>query len=193
MAYTPEIHHRKSYRLKNYDYSQNGLYFVTILSYQRQYLFGEIYDKTLKPTDLAIMAAYFWQKIPEHYPSVVLHEYVIMPNHIHGILEITSPTVTNFESPSTVRAQNFEPLRPATKPKHEFQKIIPRSLGAIIRGYKTGVTKWARQNTNTYQVWHRNYHDHIIRNERSYYKIAEYIRNNPLLWHKDRYGQTDSK
>lgn len=126
MNYNPEIHNRKSYRLKNYDYSQNGFYFVTILSYQRQHLFGEIENKRLEPTQLARIAKHFWLGIPNHYPSVILHEYIIMPNHIHGILEISKPPSNIVPQPSpTVRAQDFEPLPKHTvkqSSKHQFQK-----------------------------------------------------------------------
>lgn len=97
-----------------------------------------------------------------------------MPNHVHGIIIITN----------NVGAQNFVP------PQNQFQKIIPRSIGSIIRGYKTGVTKSFRQNTDIHNVWQRNYYEHIIRNENILDKIREYIINNPLQWQFDRENLT---
>ena len=112
---------------------------------------------------------YCWLKIPEHYPETQLHEYVIMPNHVHGIVEV----------------QNFEPLRPPRQ--NQYQKIIPRSIGAIVRGFKIGVTKWFRQNTTIRTVWQRNYYEHIIRDEKSFNQISEYIQINPMKWENDQY------
>jgi len=77
--------------------------------------------------------------------------------------------------------QNFEPQQ------NEFQKIIPRSIGSIVRGFKIGVTKWMRQNTDVYYVWQRNYYEHIIRDEQSYQRISEYIINNPAKWADDKF------
>jgi len=94
-----------------------------------------------------------------------------------------------------VGVQNFEPLPPHVEPPHndnrqpvnKYQKIIPRSIGSIIRGYKIGVTKWFRNNTETNTPWQRNYHEHIIRNQQSYVTIAEYIINNPAKWKDDKF------
>jgi REP element-mobilizing transposase RayT len=83
-----------------------------------------------------------------------------------------------------VRVENFVPLQPN---KNEFQKIIPRSIGSIVRGFKIGVTKWFRQNTDIAIVWQRNYHEHIIRNEQSYQIISNYIINNPAKWNDDKF------
>ena len=109
-----------------------------------------------------------------HYPNIVLDEFVIMPNHVHGIVMIEN----NNES---VGVQNFEPLQQ----KNQFQKIISRSIGAVIRGYKIGVTKWFRNNNDIHGVWQRNYFEHIIRDEESFREIREYIVNNPINWQQD--------
>jgi len=118
-----------------------------------------------------------------HFPQVRLDEYVIMPNHLHGILWITD---------KTVGVQNFEPLRclprhrQISSEKHEFQKIIPGSLGSIIRGFKIGVSKWCRQHGHDNFKWQRNYYDRIIRDEDELNRIRQYIINNPLNWVDDR-------
>src|SRR5471030_188022 len=99
VKYNPAIHHRRSIRLKGYDYSQNGLYFITICTYNRECLFGEIIDKKMILNDAGKIANECWVKIPEHFPAAVLHEHVVMPNHVHGIIELAN----------VVGVQNFEP------------------------------------------------------------------------------------
>jgi REP element-mobilizing transposase RayT len=136
-----------------------------------------------------------WLQIPEHFPDVFLHEHIIMPNHVHGIIELTkSPVgVENFQplqsindSAIIVRVQNFEPRPQNFDPqRNEYQKIISRSIGSIVRGFKIGVTKWFRNNTDIENIWQRNYYEHIIRNEHSYEHIADYIIGNPDKWEND--------
>jgi putative transposase len=184
--YNPAIHHRKSIRLNGYDYSQEGLYFITICTYKREHFFGHIVNKKMILNDAGKIADECWLKIPEHFPDAVLHEHVVMPNHVHGIIELVN------NDAAAVGVQNFEPLQQTTNksPKNEFQKIIPRSIGSIIRGYKIGVTKFFRDNTDIHIVWQRNFHDHIIRDEQSYWKISAYIANNPEVWENDKFYNT---
>ncbi len=85
--YNPEIHKRRSIRLKNYDYSREGLYFITICCKNREHLFGEIVDGKMILNDIGEMAQICWNAIPEHFENVSLHSFVIMPNHVHGIIE----------------------------------------------------------------------------------------------------------
>jgi putative transposase len=134
------------------------------------------------------------------FSNAVLHEHIIMPNHVHGILELIQNDVAR------VGAENFLPMpqnespaneSPANKsPRNEFQKMISRSIGSIVKGFKIGVTKWFRNNganvsgTENFlilQLWQRNYHEHIIRNEQSYQRIADYIINNPAKWKDDKF------
>ncbi|MGB4773547.1 MAG: transposase [Daejeonella sp.] len=171
---------RKSIRLKGYDYSQAGAYCKN-----RECLFGEITNDKMILNDVGKIADECWLAIPQHFPNAVLHQYIIMPNHVHGIIQLIGDVV--------VAVENFQPLQQQTEPKrNEFQKIIPRSIGSIIRGYKIGVTKFCRneqpQNFPSRQpVWQRNYYEHIIRNEQSYHTISDYIINNPLKWNKDKF------
>jgi len=198
--YNPAIHHRKSIRLRGYDYSRNGLYFITICTYNRECLFGEIMDKEMMLNDAGKIANECWLNIPEHFPNAILHEHVVMPNHVHGIIELSDTAMTVDENnvgvqdagEQTVGVQNFEPLPPAPSPptpspQNQFQHIIPRSIGSIVRGYKIGVTKFFRDNTDIYHVWQRNYHEYIIRSEQSYLRISEYIINNPKMWENDKF------
>ncbi len=188
MKYNPGIHHRRSIRLKGYDYSKEGLYFITICTHNRLCLFGEIENGEMILNDAGWTMEKYWLEIPKHYPNVVLHEHVVMPNHVHGIIEIES----------NVGVQNLEPLLEPLQPVHDheplqqhpqnkFQQIIPRSIGSIVRGCKIGMTKWFRKNTDIYRVWQRNYYEHVIRDEKSYDHISEYIQTNPLQWQDDKY------
>ncbi len=191
MKHNTDISPRKSIRLKNYDYSQNGGYFITICTKNRECLFGEVIKDRRGTTfcaltDLGSVAKICWQEIPQHYPEVMVDEFIVMPNHIHGILRIQTKNqlyryrVEDGKTENNNRVQNVEPLR-----INEFQKIIPQSIGSIIRGYKIGVTKWSREHENVYTVWQRNYYEHIIRDEDDLNRIREYIISNPMNWEKD--------
>ena len=218
--YNPDIHHRKSIRLKGYDYSQAGLYFITICCQDRICRFGEILtDENLQPkmilNDAGIIANECWLEIPEHFPNAKLHEHIVMPNHVHGIIELSGEEVQNIEpvppniehsspnnemvqndiraqniepsSQNDVRAQNIEPLLPQ---RNKFQKIIPGSIGSIIRGYKIGVTIRSKTILPDQKLWQRNFYEHIIRNEKAYQTISNYIVNNPEKWNEDKFYKT---
>lgn len=164
-VYNPRIHNRQSTRQKGYDYSQAGLYFITMCCYERACLFGNIMNGSMVLNDAGKIANACWLEIPQHFPHVVLHEYVIMPDHVHGIIEFVGA------KNRTVGAKNLSPPQSPSK-----------TIGSVVRGYKIGVTKWMRQNTNVYHVWQRNYHDHIIQNKKSYHNISNYIKSNPTKW-----------
>ncbi|MDW8181915.1 MAG: transposase [Anaerolineae bacterium] len=174
--YDPNRHHRRSIRLKGYDYTQPGAYFVTLVTHERAHLFGAVVDGAMQLNEAGRIAEQCWKAIPHHFPHVTLDVFVIMPNHIHGILWIIQ----------TVGAKNFSPL-----PTHSPRPIpsgTSKTIGSVVRGFKTGVTKWFRQNTPIYPVWQRNYFEHIIRTERALDLIRRYIAENPLRWELDRYN-----
>ena len=162
-----EKYHRRSIRLQGFDYSQAGYYFVTICTKEKTHYFGKItHGKMLQ----SIVGGFVYRcllNIPKHYPNVPLDEYVIMPNHIHVIIVIKQ-----------VGVQNFEPLQ------NRYRHIIQYSLGSIIRGFKIGVTKLCKTNNISF-YWQRNYYEHIIRDEKEYNTIRQYIQNNPLNWDAD--------
>ncbi len=212
--YNPQKYHRRSIRLQGYDYSQEGLYFITLCCQDRAHLFGEILDGEMIFNVAGLQAETCWQDIPNHFPNAILHEYIIMPNHIHGIIEFVganqyspnnnspnnnspnnnSPNQKFSDNGNDVEnndktkdlelvngTKNFSPLPNAT------WRSPSKTIGSVIRGFKIGVTKWMRNNTNVVNVWQRNYYDHIIRNEQDYERISEYIKNNPILWKEDRF------
>jgi putative transposase len=179
MKYDPDIHHRRSIRLKNYDYSQQGMYFITLCTKNRDCIFGEINDEEIILNEYGIIVKKCWIEITDHYPFIEIDKFIIMPNHIHGII-----IINNIRE---IRVQNIDPQQERINESkiNKYQHIIPGSIGSIIRGYKIGVTKWFRQNTNIYEVWQRNYYENIIRNEDELTKIRDYIINNPLKWKED--------
>lgn len=173
---------RRSIRLRGYDYSQEGLYFITLCCRDRICRFGKVINGEMVLNQIGEIATACWLQITEHFTNVILHEFIIMPNHVHGIIEISvgakylSPTKETDISKE--RAKNISPQRAAGTSK---------TIGSVVRGFKIGVTKWARTNTNIHDLWQRNYYEHIIRNEKSYHNISQYIQNNPLNWNEDKF------
>ncbi len=178
--YNSEIHNRRSIRLKGYDYSKPGFYFVTICIDDGNCYFGNVIDKKMQLSQIGEITKKCWLNIPKHYPNVNLDEYVIMPNHLHGIIEVVAGTK------NVVGAQNLVPLQACPMSQNKFGKIVPKSLGCIIRGFKIGVTKWCRKNNHEYFKWQRNFYDHIIRDKYDLIRIKKYIINNPADWERDR-------
>ena len=186
--YNPEIHHRRSIRLKEYDYSQPGAYFITICTHNRECLFGHIDNGAIILNDAGNVARKCWIDIPEHFPDARTDAFVIMPNHIHGIIIITecvsAGAGANNHSPLPLRNHSPLPLR-----EHSSLQKKPgtsKTIGSIVRGFKIGVTKWFRENTHIYTPWQRNYYEHIIRNENQFNRIRRYIINNPINWESDK-------
>jgi putative transposase len=169
--YNPNIHHRKSIRLKGYDYAKPGLYFITICVNDKQYLFGIIENGKVALNDAGKIAEKCWMDIPAHFPNAKLHKHIVMPNHIHGIIELIE------------NGGNFQPQR------NEFQKMIPHSICSIVKGFKIGVTKWFREKKDSRIIWQRDYYESIIRDKKSYERITKYITNNPHNWLKDDFNK----
>ena len=143
--YDPQRHHRRSIRLQGYDYTQPGAYFITICTHEREPLFGDVVGGEMHLNDAGRIAEQCWLDIPNHFPHVELDEFVIMPNHVHGILWIVDDVTVG------VGAKNFSPL-PSPPPSRGTSKTI----GSVVRGFKIGVTRWFSQNTSLYTVWQRN-------------------------------------
>lgn len=171
---------RKLTRLKGYDYSQSGAYFVTVCAHNRQNLFGGIEGGKIILNEYGNIVNHCWREIPAHFPHVELDEFVIMPNHVHGVIIINS-----------VGANDYSPLQtPIYSIKQSFASPknmcgTSKTIGSVIRGFKIGVTKWFRQNTDHYAVWQRNYYEHIIRNDTELNRVRQYIIENPLKWDMD--------
>ena len=172
MSYNPDRYHRRSIRLKSYDYSQTGAYFVTICALDRECVFGEIADGQMRLNPLGEIVQACWHCLPQHFWYLELDAFVIMPNHVHGIIELNG-----------VGAQHAAPLPGGLRPN-----VPPGSLGAIVRSFKSAVSKQINESRGApgTPIWQRNYYEHIIRNEDELRRICQYIVDNPAQWVLDR-------
>lgn len=173
---------RHSIRLQGYDYTQPGAYFVTLVTYQRNVLFGEIIDGEVKLNRKGEIVQEEWFASVNNRKEIRLcpEEFVVMPNHVHGIVWIAYDGARAVGVDGLVGADGRPPLRqpPTTRMK-------PRSLGSFIAGFKSSVTKRIRDELNETGIWQRNYYDRIIRNEKELNAIRRYIESNPLNWAED--------
>jgi len=183
MPYDPEKHHRRSIRLKGYDYSQAGAYFVTICTHDRECLFGEINQGEMAMNPCGRIVHEEWVHSAQIRHEIRLDESVVMPNHVHGIVFIID------DGSRDVGATGRSPLRTMHPPSEPIFRPGPpkESLGSFIAGFKPAVTQWVNQMRGTpgLPVWQRNYHEHIIRYEDELNQIRAYIRENPLRWETD--------
>jgi putative transposase len=167
-------HHRRSIRLPEYDYSQEGSYFVTICIQNRKCMFGKITNGRMVLTKCGEIAERCWNDLPEFFPDVVLNEFVIMPNHFHGIIIITDDGRGLINQTPT-----------DTGDKWILMKNPEQTLGKIIRHFKAKTAKYIHDAGCDHFSWQRNYWEHVIRNDKSYNNIRQYIIENPLYWDQD--------
>ena len=168
---------RKSLRLKNYDYSQNGFYFITICIQNKECLLGEIIDQKMILNNAGMMIDTIWHEIPKYYEGFKIHEFIVMPNHIHGIIEISSCR-GGLPCPPT----GFHGMTQGSSPT--LSGVVQRFKTLTTNKYINGVQHhhWKRFHK---QLWQRSYYEHIIRNEKTLEEIQTYIINNPINWDKD--------
>jgi len=291
--YDPSIHHRRSIRLRGWDYGKPGNYFITICCQDKVCLFGEVVQGKMILNQAGKIAQECWLAIPQHYPNTTLHEFIIMPNHVHGIIEIISKNTDSNQEKNEIKGLDMDihhgldmdnhhgldmdihhgldmdihhgldmdihhgldmdiqhgfdmdihhgldidihhgldmdihhgldmdihhgldmdihhgldmaggnvvvgnaggndnsPLH-SPQPFNNYNssphfKSPSKTIGSIVRGFKIGVTKWMRQNTNVYHVWQRDYYDDIIWDSQKYNRIAKYIIDNLLKWGKKK-------
>ncbi len=194
MSFNPDIHHRHSIRLKNHDYSQAGAYFVTLCVWQRECLFSDIVDGVLALNKMGETVDSIWRNLPGHYENSNLDEYVIMPNHFHGIVNIVGAQFIAPESTGNhVGAQFIAPSEDANKKINRgsmnqgVMNAAP-TVGEIVRGFKARCTHSINRIRNNpgCPVWQRNYYERIIRNDDELSRAREYIVNNPMKWALDK-------
>jgi len=158
---------RKLTRLKGYDYSQSGYYFVTICTKDREEWFGKIEDAEMRLSNLGEIARDFWTEIPLHFQGIKIDALSVMPNHVHGILIVQEDRVGNAYMRS-------------------LQNRTKMLLSKIIQQYKASVTRKINSlESGLYFGWQKSFYDHVIRNDRSLYNLREYITNDPLKWELD--------
>lgn len=175
MDHEPSFPARSSIRLRGFDYSQAGVYFVTVCTHDRGCLFGEIRHGTMQLNEAGSIVRQCWLETPRHFPGVELQAYVVMPNHIHGVVAIFR------------RARHAVPLRDTKSKVEAFGKPIAGSLPTIIRSFKAAVSKRVRamRRLPTTQIWQRNYYERVIRTGDEFDEVSRYIWENPKAWEFD--------
>ena len=175
-GYNPDIHRRKSIRLDGYDYSQAGSYFVTIVTQDRLCLFGEVAEGEMRLNEAGEMVRIAWETLPGRFPSIGIDAFVVMPNHIHGIIVIHHVGASLVGAHSDIRATT---------------RVAP-TLGDVVGAYKSLTTleygkgvrdmDWPSFNT---RLWQRNYYERVIRDDEEWNRVQEYIADNPVQWEMD--------
>lgn len=183
MPCDPFKYHRRSIRLHGYDYTQAGAYFVTIVACNRECLFGEVVGGEMRVNACREIVVACWDTLPEHFSAVELDAFVVMPNHVHGIIVIGGEGVDQGKGEAfsaELSAEKASPLQP--------HGTIPGSVGAIIQNFKSVSTRKINQlrDITGVPVWHRNYFEHIIRNEKSLNAIRAYTVGNSANWAHDK-------
>ncbi len=214
MKFDPQIHHRRSIRLKDYDYSQAGAYFVTICVHNRECTLGEVVDGEMRYSSIGRIVHDFWSEVDAHFPHVAIASFVIMPNHVHAIIIIRDAAPTEGHQYRMRRGVVTTPLQPAPPPPTPSKSTPLRTatqsgtergnpaptggkpdLGHIVAYYKYQTTKRINAQcrgmgttspTPGRRFWQRSYYEHIIRDEADLMRIVEYIRENPLRWDEDQ-------
>jgi len=172
------IRHRKPNRLKNFDYSTSGYYYVTICTKDRQEYFGEILDNEMVLNDYGKIVQKCWKGISKYYQNVLLDEFIVMPNHIHGIIFIKKISLIDVGTIHELSLRN----KSIFNWKQRRKMLLPKIIGF----FKMNSSKLIHDlGINSFQ-WQRSFYDHIIRDEQSLKEIRKYIRENSINWNNDR-------
>jgi REP element-mobilizing transposase RayT len=197
---------RKTIRLQTWDYRWAGAYFITICTHKREHYFGEIMGGKMQLSHVGVIADILWYEIENRVKNVALGEFVVMPNHIHGILILNDSTVGTLHAtppqnqeptvrslhattPQNDNVRSLHATTPQNDAKNEYMSSISpkaHSVSTIIRSYKSAVSKHAKRLGFEF-AWQARFHDHIIRNEKSFDTISKYIINNSVKWEDDRF------
>ncbi len=196
--------HRRSIRLKGYDYTRSGAYYVTVCTHDRLSLFGDVVNDVMMPDAMGNIVQRCWDAIPEHMPMVVCDEFVVMPNHVHGIVVITDVAGSSGDNGSsdvdgrggefaapTDPGRTDDPGEPTTPRRPPIAIMVKNSLGHIMQTFKAAVSRQAVRDglmPRGMPIWQRGYYERIIRDRGEHERIAKYIRANPMNWQRDRFG-----
>jgi len=201
---TQSHRNRKSPRKKGYDYSLAGVYFVTICTHERDMIFGDVLNGVMRYTALGHIVHDCWVTTSDHFPHIEVDCFVVMPNHVHAIIVIHEKNVDEktdeINKNLDVGTRHALSLHNHTEPNgHGVMKngrfypsgVKPRSLGAIVGSYKSAVTKIANRTLDDPPsfLWQSRYHDHIIRNDKEFNMIRQYVLANPARWNEDRFNE----
>jgi REP element-mobilizing transposase RayT len=212
MSYDPDIHHRRSIRLKEYDYSLAGLYFVTVCVQNKQCLFGKITDDEMVLNDAGKMIEKWCTELSHKFPDIMPDTYIIMPNHFHAIIVNNGaspvgaagtagpvgPVGADLRVCPNIRGEHNDVQGEHNDVRGEHNDVRGEHAGsplhAVVQWFKTMTTNEYIRGVKTLgwqpfdkKLWQRNYYEHIIRNDNSYQNIADYIACNPAKWQSDKF------
>jgi REP element-mobilizing transposase RayT len=165
-----------SARLQTWDYSSDGVYFITICTKNMLHYFGRVIDQKMELNEIGKLAAQYWAEIPNHFSFVEMGSFVVMPNHMHGTLIINK---------AGINASHLNPDK--TPGQQRFRNPESGSVSSIVGSYKSIVTKQVRLLFHAEFAWQPRFHDHIVRNPESFERIQNYIINNPAKWAEDKF------
>lgn len=203
MRYDPDIHHRRSIRLRGYDYVVDGAYYVTICTHQRECLLGKVVDGEMVLSTAGEAVRSVWEGLQERFTNVVLDEFIIMPSHVHGIVFVISQQRSRDQGTIVDQgAMNGAPTGPGDQTGCVGARFIaPRfiaphgaapppgahgpPLGEIVRTFKAVSTRMLRRDLLPEFGWQRNYYEWVLRNDEELHRVRQYIVDNPLKWHLD--------
>ena len=188
-----------SARLQSWDYSNNGAYFITICTQNRNHFFGKIQNQEMHLSEIGKLAEKYWLEIPEHFPFVELGNFVVMPNHFHGILIINKINIDSNVETRFIASVNTEGVDDQNKTRliaslpgkmggfsADNNPMLTDSISKIIRWYK-GRCSFECRKLDPHFGWQSRFHDHIIRNANAFENIQNYIANNPAKWKEDTF------
>ncbi len=172
----PGLPDRRSVRMRTYDYATAGIYFVTVCTHGKRCVLGRVTNDRVVLSRIGAIVDECWRAIPEHFAGVELHEFVVMPNHLHGLIIL----------PEAPRAQHAVPLRnkDVLAPERSFGAMRPGELSAIVRSFKSACTKRVNRlrRTSGRTLWQRGYYEHVVRDADDLEQLQRYIIENPLSW-----------
>jgi REP element-mobilizing transposase RayT len=182
MAFNPEIHHRRSIRLRDYDYSSAGAYFVTLCAFQRECLFGEMVDGEMRLNDAGRLVTAIWDSLPQRYQGLEVDAFAVMPNHVHGIVVIHDPVGAIHESPGSDSDVKIGAIRESPQ-----QSRRTMTLSKVVGYLKMNTARRINQSRDNpgVPVWQRDYFERVIRDEQELAAIRQYIAENPTKWAED--------
>lgn len=183
-----QTHHRHSVRLRGYDYTQPGAYFVTLCTHQRECMFGDITEGVMRLNVLGRVVQTCWQALPQHFHAVELDAFAIMPNHVHAVICIVDRPTSCRGKASPIGSGVSKNSIGDALPLPRDRGSNPGSLAAMVQNLKAVSSRQINRLRGTpgATVWQRNYYEHIIRTARELNVVREYIANNPLKWSLDR-------
>ena len=195
--------HRRSIRLTGYDYAQAGLYYITICTNKRECLFGDIIDGKMQLKAAGLMAESLWNELPTYYSNIELDAFIVMPNHVHGVIILNTVGAGPRACPGPV-TDPFSVTDPISiqlpQSLGQPQGVAPTAVPDVVHRFKSLTTRRYADNVKSHgwptfnqRLWQRNYYEHIIRDDDSLNRIRQYIEDNPARWAFDRENPKETR